>query len=87
VCVSITQRIAGGDWRRRSGNTLPSLLASGARIMLITVLALIASRMPGFRLSWIWYLSVGSVFVQLALSMWLLRGEFGRRLRWDPAGA
>ncbi|MFN2564959.1 MAG: MATE family efflux transporter [Gemmatimonadaceae bacterium] len=68
------------------GNTLPSLVASGVRIMLVTVLALIAARMPGFQLKWIWYLSVCSVFVQLVLSMWLLRTAFERRLRWDPVG-
>jgi putative MATE family efflux protein len=66
------------------GNTVPSLLASGARIGLVTVSALLLARTPGFQLHWIWYLSVASVFVQLALSMWLLRGEFDRRLQWEP---
>ncbi len=69
------------------GNTIPSLVASGVRISLVTTLALILARMPGFQLHWIWYLSVGTVFVQLLLSMWLLRNEFDRRLRWEPIGA
>jgi putative MATE family efflux protein len=69
------------------GNTVPALVASGVRITLITISALIVARMPGFQLRWIWYLSVLSGFVQLALSMWLLRNEFARRLRWDPIGA
>jgi putative MATE family efflux protein len=69
------------------GNTLPSLIASAVRITLVTILALVAARMPGFQLRSIWYVSVFSVFVQLALSMWLLRGEFERRLRWGPLGA
>ena len=47
------------------------LLASGA---------LLLSRTAGFQLHWIWYLSVGAVLVQLALSMLLLRREFRRRL-------
>jgi putative MATE family efflux protein len=64
------------------GNTIPSLVTSGVRIALIAILALTLVRMPGFQLRWLWYASVGSVLVQLALSMWLLRGEFDRRLRW-----
>src|SRR5258706_331797 len=62
------------------GNTVPSLVASGTRILLVAVPAIALSRTPGFQLKWIWYLSVGAVFVQLALSMFLLRREFSRRL-------
>jgi hypothetical protein len=65
------------------GNTIPSLVASGVRIALLSGLALAASRMPGFQLRWIWYLSVATVLVQLALAMGFLRHEFSRRLRWD----
>jgi formate hydrogenlyase subunit 3/multisubunit Na+/H+ antiporter MnhD subunit len=43
----------------------------------------ILSRLPGFQLHWIWYLSLGAVFVQLAVSMWLLRREFRRRLAFS----
>jgi hypothetical protein len=43
--------------------------------------------MPGFQLNWLWYLSVGAVIVQLALSMLLLRKEFGRRLRFEAVSA
>jgi putative MATE family efflux protein len=66
------------------GNTVPSLVTSGVRITLIAIPSLILARQPGFHLNWIWYLSVGSVFVQLALSMFLLRREFGRRLAFAP---
>jgi putative MATE family efflux protein len=62
------------------GNTVPSLVASGTRILLVAVPAILLSRTAGFQLTWIWYLSVGAVFVQLALSMLLLRREFSRRL-------
>jgi putative MATE family efflux protein len=62
------------------GNTVPSLVASGTRILLVAVPAILLSRTAGFELNWIWYLSVGAVFVQLALSMLLLRREFTRRL-------
>jgi Na+-driven multidrug efflux pump len=62
------------------GNTVPSLVASGTRILLVAVPAILLSRTAGFQLNWIWYLSVGAVFIQLALSMLLLRREFRRRL-------
>ena len=64
------------------GNTIPSLIASAVRLALITVPAVLLSRTPGFELHTIWYLSVGAVFVQLALSMYLLSREFGRRLHF-----
>lgn len=69
------------------GNTVPSLVASGVRIGLLSVIAFFLARMPGFQLRWIWYLSVGTVLVQLAIAMWYLRHEFTRRLRWETVGA
>ena len=69
------------------GNTIPSLLTSGARIVIIAIPAFWMARMPGFQLRWIWYLSMGAVLVQLALSLWLLRREFVRRLQFGPATA
>ncbi len=62
------------------GNTIPSLVTSGVRILLVAVPAILLSRAAGFQLIWIWYLSVGAVLVQLALSLLLLRREFTRRL-------
>ncbi|MFL5508881.1 MAG: MATE family efflux transporter [Gemmatimonadaceae bacterium] len=62
------------------GNTVPSLVASGVRILLVAVPAIILSRTPAFQLTWIWYISLGAVFIQLALSLLLLRREFSRRL-------
>jgi putative MATE family efflux protein len=64
------------------GNTLPSLVSSAARILLVAVPAITLSRLPGFQLHTIWYLAVAAVLVQLALSLWLLRQEFERRLRF-----
>jgi putative MATE family efflux protein len=69
------------------GNTLPSLLTSAVRIFLIAIPAVLLARTPGFQLRWIWYLSVASVFVQLALSMLLLRREFDRRLTFEAVPA
>ena len=69
------------------GNTMPSLIASGVRIILVAVTVLVAARMPGFELRWVWWLSVVSVYIQLALAMLLLRWELRLRLRWDPISA
>ena len=62
------------------GNTMPSLVASGVRMTLLIAPVLVLARMPGFRLHWVWYLAAGTVYVQLALSLGLLRWEFGRKL-------
>jgi MATE family, multidrug efflux pump len=69
------------------GNTIPSLLTSVVRISLSAIPAVILSRLPGFELHWIWYLSLGSVYVALAVSMLLLRREFGRRLSFEAVPA
>jgi putative MATE family efflux protein len=62
------------------GNTIPSLISSGVRIVVIAIPLWYMSRLAGFQLSWIWYLAMGAVFVQLLLSLSLLRREFRRRL-------
>jgi Na+-driven multidrug efflux pump len=64
------------------GNTIPSLVTSSIRILLVAIPALILSRMAGFDLTWVWYLSVVSVLVQLTVSMLLLKREFNRRLNF-----
>jgi putative MATE family efflux protein len=67
------------------GNTMPSLVASVVRIVLVVVPAFALSRVAGFRLDWIWYLSIGASLVQLALALLLLRREFARRLDFAAA--
>ena len=64
------------------GNTVPSLVTSGVRILVVAIPAYLLSKTSGFHLNWIWYLSVASVFLQFVLSMLLLRREFGRRLNF-----
>jgi putative MATE family efflux protein len=65
------------------GNTIPSLITSAARIMIIAVPVLLLAPMPGFALRWIWYISSAAVVVQLAMNLWLLRREFRVRLTFD----
>jgi putative MATE family efflux protein len=67
------------------GNTIPSLIASALRITLIAVPAVLLARLPTFHLRWVWYLSVASVYAQLALALMLLRREFSRRLDFGVA--
>jgi Na+-driven multidrug efflux pump len=67
------------------GHTLPALVASLARIVLVAIPAFILSRMPGFQLHWIWYLSVFALLVQLAVTLLLLQREMGRRLAFAAA--
>jgi putative MATE family efflux protein len=71
VCSSMFQAM---------GNTMPSLIASVTRIVVIAVPAIALSTTPGFRLVWIWYLSAGAVVLQLAIVAFYLRREFRVRL-------
>ena len=67
------------------GNTKPSLVASFVRLLVVAIPAVVMSTWPGFHLAWVWYLTVASVTLQLALSLWMLNREF--RVRLAPAGA
>ncbi len=71
------------------GNTVPSLVASAARLTIVAVPVVLLSRVAGFRLTWIWYISVASIWAQLAIGLLLLRREFRRRLAFPapPAAA
>jgi MATE family, multidrug efflux pump len=71
VCSSMFQAM---------GNTMPSLIASVTRIVLIAVPAITLSTTPGFKLVWIWYLSAGAVVLQLTIVLLFLRREFRVRL-------
>jgi putative MATE family efflux protein len=77
----------GSSMFQALGYTLPALIASFSRIMIVAVPAFLLSRLPGFQLHWIWYLSVVAVTVQLVLNLLLLRREFRRRLTFAPASA
>ncbi len=64
------------------GNTLPPLFSSLTRLMLFAVPALLISRMPGFEIKELWYLSVGSIVFQMCVNLLLLRHELRKRLRF-----
>jgi putative MATE family efflux protein len=62
------------------GNTIPPLGASFGRIVITAIPAVVLSRTPGFQLRWLWYLSAGTVLVQLTAVLLLLRRELRLRL-------
>jgi putative MATE family efflux protein len=62
------------------GNTVPSLISATARFVVFAAPAAWASQQAGFQINQIWYLLATSVAVQAALSLWLLRVEFRRKL-------
>ena len=63
------------------GNTLPSLLSSGTRLLTFILPAIWASRQPGFQLHHVWIASMVSVALQAVFSLLLLRGQLQRRLQ------
>ena len=69
-----------GSMFQAMGNTLPPLLASFTRILIVAIPVMLLSRMPGFHLRWVWYLSVAATLLQVAMNMILLRREFRIRL-------
>ncbi|MCK1387845.1 MATE family efflux transporter [Bradyrhizobium sp. 21] len=62
------------------GNTKPVLWSSATRVFTYSLPAVWLSTRPGFRIEHIWYLSIAATTLQAALSLWLLRREFGKRL-------
>lgn len=69
------------------GNTIPPLVTSFIRILLIALPLSFLSRAAGFELRWIWYLSVSVALLQMTLNLLLLRREFKRRLQFASIAA
>jgi Na+-driven multidrug efflux pump len=77
----------GSSMFQAIGNTIPALMTSVLRLVLVAVPVLLFARQPGFSLRLIWYLSVASVMLQMVMSLLLLKRELNLRLRFDPAPA
>lgn len=69
------------------GNTIPPLLSSATRVILIAVPLFVMAGMPGFELRWVWYLSVAGVWIHLVLNLFLLRREFRLKLNFGATPA
>ena len=61
------------------GNTVPSVISSGVRLVLWILPALWVSSRPGFHLRQLWYVSVGATTVHALFALWLLRREVSQR--------
>jgi Na+-driven multidrug efflux pump len=61
-------------------NTIPAVLSSASRLVSFVVPALWLASQPNFQLIQLWYASIASVTLQACISLWLVRGEFRRRL-------
>ena len=62
------------------GNTIPSLATSGLRMLVSVIPAIFLARVAGFHLTWIWYLGVLSVVLQMVANLLLLQREFKLKL-------
>jgi putative MATE family efflux protein len=78
-----------GSMFQAMGNTVPPLVASFTRIIVVAVPAVLMARMAGFALNWLWWLSVAATLLQFGMNLFLLRREFRARLRVEavPAAA
>ena len=63
------------------GNTVPSLLSSGTRLLTFALPVVWWSHQPGFELHDVWMASIASVTLQALFSLWLLRGQLQQRLQ------
>lgn len=62
------------------GNTVPSVLSSGLRLLLFASAAFWVSHRPGFQLEWLWYAGVAATTVHALFALWLLQVEATRRI-------
>ncbi len=75
------------------GNTLPPLLSSMTRLLLFVLPAVLLSRVPGFQIKHVWYLSVASQLIQAGINLLLLKRELRKKLNFEglehlvPGGA
>jgi putative MATE family efflux protein len=63
------------------GNTWPSLISMVTRVLIFAVPVLWLSHRPGFEISHVWYLSVGTVYIQAIISILLVRDQLSKRLQ------
>ena len=63
------------------GNTVPTVISSAVRLLLFVVPSLWVSRLPGFALRQLWYVSVTASTLHACFTLWLLRHEVAKRER------
>jgi putative MATE family efflux protein len=62
------------------GNTVPSIVSSGLRLVLFASAAFWVSHLRGFQLEWLWYAGVAATTVHALFTLWLLQVEASRRI-------
>ena len=75
---------AGSSTMQGMGNTRPALAASAMRLLLFALPAYVLSRQPAFEMRHVWYLSVASVVLHMAILVWLVHRQFHERLAPAP---
>ena len=63
------------------GNTLPPLATSFCRLLAVAIPVVLLSRVPGFRLLWVWLIGAFSIWLHAGANVLMLEREFKRRLR------
>lgn len=58
------------------GHTLPALASSATRLVLFAIPVYWLAGRPGFQVRHVWYLSVATIVIHAAASVWLLRRQF-----------
>ena len=69
------------------GNTLPPLLTSLARNVLVIAPVIMLSGAPGFALWWIWCIAAAGTTIQVVLNLLLLRRELRLKLQFSSSYA
>jgi len=62
------------------GNTWPTVISSGIRIVMFVLPAIWVASRPGFQLHEMWYVSIATMFIQMVVSYSFVRREFAKRL-------
>ncbi|HVQ42584.1 MAG TPA: MATE family efflux transporter [Vicinamibacterales bacterium] len=78
---------AGSSTLQGLGNTKPALAASAMRLLLFALPAYVLSSQTSFEIRHLWYLSVASVFIHMAILVWLVHRQFNERLATAPLAA
>jgi putative MATE family efflux protein len=61
------------------GNTKPPFVSSAIRVLAFAIPVVFLSSRSSFRISYVWYISAASIFLQAALNLVLLRRELRQR--------
>jgi len=61
------------------GNTVPTVISGAVRLLMFVVPSLLVSRLEGFELRHLWYVSVAASTTHALFTLWLLRREVAKR--------